>query len=269
MPTNTSANSILNRFSLSGKTAVVTGGAGLYGRQIVRAIAQAGATTYMASRDVQSLQDLASQYREEELDVHALSLDLASESSILNLHQAVLDRSGAVDVLINNAVARPMMEGFHADAHLFDQSMHINATGLFIISRAFADTMAERGSGGSIINIASIQGMIAPDPVLYEGTDMAGYIPDYFFHKAGMIQFTRFLASYYGPRGGIRCNAVSPGGYGEDAHPTHLEQYNRRTCLQRRANDTDLMGAIVFLASDASQYITGTNLPVDGGYTAM
>jgi NAD(P)-dependent dehydrogenase (short-subunit alcohol dehydrogenase family) len=106
------------------------------------------------------------------------------------------------------------------------------------------------------------------EPANYRGTDMLNWCPDYFFHKGGMVNLTRFQASYYGQRG-IRVNAIHPGGLGSMGHPEQfVKNYSERTCLGRMANDTDLMGIIVFLASDASKYITGTNIPVDGGYTA-
>jgi NAD(P)-dependent dehydrogenase (short-subunit alcohol dehydrogenase family) len=127
--------------------------------------------------------------------------------------------------------------------------------------------MAEQGSG-SIINIGSIQGMVGPDGELYEGMDFHGFVPDYFFHKGGMVNFTRFVASYYGPRN-VRCNCISPGGLASHRTPDRFaERYSGRTLLGRMASGTDLMGSIVFLASDASAYVTGVNLPVDGGYTA-
>jgi NAD(P)-dependent dehydrogenase (short-subunit alcohol dehydrogenase family) len=110
--------------------------------------------------------------------------------------------------------------------------------------------------------------MVAPDPTIYRGTTMNGWYPDYFFHKGGMINFTRFIASYYGEKN-VRCNCLSPGGFRTEKHPAaFVRQYGDRTFLGRLANDTDLMGAAVFLASDASAYVTGVNLPVDGGYTA-
>jgi len=255
-------------FDLTGRVAVVTGGAGRYGRQIVAALAEAGAETYTASRNLQSQEELARSHRDKGEKVFALQYDQGDESSILALRDEVLRRSGKVDVLVNNCVYRPMRR-FSDDASLFADSMRVNATGLFIITRAFGDAMAERGQGGSIINIGSIQGMVGPDPFLYVGTDMTPFQPDYFFHKAGMINFTRFVASYYGRRGGIRCNCIAPGGYGTDEPEPHLKAYNARTCLGRRADDTDLKGAIVFLASDASRYVTGALIPVDGGYTAL
>jgi NAD(P)-dependent dehydrogenase (short-subunit alcohol dehydrogenase family) len=258
---------ILDSFSLNGKVALVTGGAGLYGRQIVAALAEAGAKTYCASRSTGALADLADEHRANGRDVEPMHMDLAEESSILALRDEIVERSGRLDILVNNAVARPMSNGYQDDAAAFAESMRVNATGLFIITRAMGDIMAEAGSG-SIINIGSIQGMVGPDPTIYEGTTIHGFYPDYFFHKGGMINYTRFTASYYGPKG-VRCNCVSPGGLFNAKMPeTFVRQYSARTLLGRLANSTDLMGVIVFLASDASVYITGANIPVDGGYTA-
>jgi NAD(P)-dependent dehydrogenase (short-subunit alcohol dehydrogenase family) len=258
---------LLDRFSLKGKTALVTGAAGIAGAQIARAVAEAGAETFIASRQLDALESTAAVLREEGLSVTALQFDQGDEASILALRDEIVGRSGGLDILVNNAVARPMKDGYDGDLATFADSMRINATGLFSITRAFGDGMAEQGRG-SIINIGSIQGMVAPDPAVYKGTSMHGWYPDYFFHKGGMLNFTRFTASYYGAKN-VRCNCISPGGIQTENHPeTFVENYSERTFLGRLASDTDLMGAVVFFASDASAYITGTNLPVDGGYTA-
>jgi NAD(P)-dependent dehydrogenase (short-subunit alcohol dehydrogenase family) len=258
---------VLDTFSLHGKVALVTGGAGLYGRQIVAALAEAGARTYVAARNVEVLRVLAAEHREQGCDVRALQYDQGDEASVLALRAAIVAESEHCDILVNNAVARPMKKAYRDDAAAFAESMRVNATGLFVITRAFGDLMAERGSG-SIINIGSIQGMIGPDPTLYRGTTMSGFYPDYFFHKGGVINFTRFIASYCGANG-VRCNCVSPGGFRTDSHPeVFVRQYSDRTFLGRLANSTDLKGVIVFLASDASLYLDGVNIPVDGGYTA-
>jgi NAD(P)-dependent dehydrogenase (short-subunit alcohol dehydrogenase family) len=259
--------SILDRFSLSGKVALLTGGAGLYGRQLVSALAEAGADTWIGSRNVEPLEKIAAEHRDRGLQVRALQLDQADEPSVLRVRDEILRQSGRIDILVNNAVSRPMLKaGYRDEASTFAESMRVNATGLFIITRAIGDAMAERG-GGSIVMIGSIHGMIGTDPTLYEGTNLSGWYPDYFFHKGGMINFTRFIASYYGARN-VRCNCVSPGGFFNHHPEPFLGRYCARTFLGRMANDADLQGAVVFLASDASVYITGTNLPVDGGYTA-
>lgn len=258
---------VLDSFSLAGKTALVTGGAGIAGRQLVRAMAEAGATTFVASRNLDSLKTLQETFKANGLSIIPLQYDQAEEDSILALRDAILAKTGRIDVLINNSVLRPMKGAYQDDAANFDKSMQVNATGLFMITRAMGDVMAAQGKG-SIVNIASIQGVIGPDPTIYEGTDMSGWYPDYFFHKGGMINFTRFIASYYGAKG-VRCNAMSPGGVQTDDHPeAFVKHYSDRTFLGRLINQTDLMGTAVFLASDASAYVTGVNLMVDGGYTA-
>ncbi|MFA5205510.1 MAG: SDR family oxidoreductase [Lentisphaeria bacterium] len=257
--------SVLDLFSLRGKVALVTGGAGGYGRQIVRALAEAGARTYIASRHLDALEAVAAEHRAEGHDVRALCLDQGDEASILAVREAIKKESGALHILVNNAVARPVRKGVFDEAANIDESMHINGTGLIVITRAMGELMAD---GGSIINIGSMMGLVGVEPLNYRGTEMHGWYPDYFFHKGGMTNLTRFFASYYGSRG-IRVNCIHPGGLRSPTQPeAFVRNYSERTCLGRLANDTDLMGAILFLAADASRYVTGTNLPVDGGYTA-
>ncbi len=258
---------VLDSFSLNGKTALVTGGAGLYGRQIVESLAEAGAETWMASRNTEALESYAVELRDRGLTVLTHAVDQGNEDSIRALKAAIEKRSGRLDILVNNAVARPM-KGYDDSIDAFHESMRINATGLFAMTRIMGDFMAENENGGSIVNIGSIMGMIGPDPTNYKDTSMSGWYPDYFFHKGGMINFSRFVASYYGDKG-IRCNTASPGGLFQDTMPEpFVRQYSERTLLGRLADSSDLKGIIVFLASDASRYITGANIPVDGGYTA-
>jgi NAD(P)-dependent dehydrogenase (short-subunit alcohol dehydrogenase family) len=261
MPANRKA---LELFDLTGKVALVTGGAGLYGRQIVEALAEAGARIFMASRNLDKLALQAEVFRQAGLDVSALEFDQGSEASAERLLQTLGDAAGGVDILINNAVLRPMPD-WSSPAGDFARSMEVNATGLFIITRLFGEHMARRG-GGSIVNVGSIQGLVGPDFTLYEGLDW-GVAPDYFFHKGGLVQLTRFAASKLG-RQGVRVNAIVPGGFFNHQDPSFVERYNARTFLGRMAGDSDLKGVIVFLASDASAYVTGAQICVDGGYTA-
>jgi len=255
---------VLDSFRLDDKVALVTGGAGLYGRQIAEALAEAGAKTFMASRDLAALEKQAQLFRDRGLNVTAVAYDQANEASIAELHEQIVARAGRVATLVNNAVARPMAS-WSDSLDAWRQSMKVNATGLFQITRVFADHMAERG-GGSIINIGSIQAAVGPDFTLYEGLGW-DIPPDYFFHKGGMVQLTRYVASKWGHRG-VRCNTLSPGGFFDNQDPVFVERYCQRTFLGRMANLSDLKGAVVFLASDASAYVTGMNLVVDGGYTA-
>jgi NAD(P)-dependent dehydrogenase (short-subunit alcohol dehydrogenase family) len=180
------------------------------------------------------------------------------------LLEHVLQTAGHVDILVNNAVARPMKDWADPIA-AWEESMRINATGVFVMTRCFGDHMAANG-GGSIVNVGSMQGMVGPDFSLYQEVGWS-VPPDYFFHKGGMIQLTRFAASKLGPRG-VRCNVICPGGFFNGQDSRFVKRYEERTMLGRMANESDLKGAIVFLASDASAYITGAVLPIDGGYTA-
>lgn len=256
---------VIDTFRLNGKTALMTGGAGLYGQQIARALAMAGAKTFMASRNLEKLDKQAQIFRDEGLDVTAYQLDQGDEKQILKLRDRLNEETGGVDILVNNAVIR-CMNSWEDDADHLRQSLDVNITGVFMMTRAFGDQMAARG-GGSIINIGSIYGMVSQDYSLYEGTDMHGDIPDYWMHKGSMVQFTRFAAAKLGPHG-VRVNTVSPGGLFNNQNPIFVKRYNARTFLGRMANQTDLMGTIVFLASDASAYVTGVNIPVDAGFTA-
>lgn len=258
---------VLDTFSLKGKVALVTGGAGLYGRQIVAALAQSGATTYMAARDQSKLEAVAEQERAAGNDVTALPLDLSSDESIEALHRTIFERSGRCDVLVNNAVTRSATDGWDHDLEDYDRSLRVNASALFKITSLFGKSMAAN-KAGSVINIGSMMGMVGVEMGNYLGTDMnPNPSPIYFYEKGGMINFTRWAASILG-KDNVRVNCLSPGGLFSNQPEPFVQNYSDRTQLGRMANETDLMGAIVFLASDASAYITGTNIPVDGGYTA-
>lgn len=259
--------SVLETFSLEGKVALVTGGAGLYGLQIVAALAEAGAETYIAARNKEKLEAVAEEERGRGFNVTAMHLDLALDSSIEQLHADIIARSGACDVLVNNAVTRSANSGWDHELESYDKSLHVNASALFKITQIFAETMKPRKSG-SIINIGSMMGMVGIEMANYTGTDMqADPSPIYFYEKGGMLNFTRWAASVLGPDN-VRVNCLSPGGLESGQPAQFIQNYNARTQLGRMANQSDLKGAIVFLASDASAYVTGTNIPIDGGYTA-
>ena len=259
---------VLDTFSLKGKVALVTGGAGFYGRQIVAALAEAGAETYIAARGVEALEQVAKEECDAGNNVFALKLDLADEASIQQLYDDIIARSGRLDILVNNAVTRSACDGWDNPLEEFDKSLHVNASALFKITQLFADNMKKQQSG-SVINIGSMMGMVGIEMGNYKGTEMQDNpSPIYFYEKGGMINFSRWAASILGPYN-IRVNCLSPGGLQSADHPLEfVKNYNERTQLGRMANSTDLKGVIVFLGSDASAYITGTNIPVDGGYTA-
>jgi NAD(P)-dependent dehydrogenase (short-subunit alcohol dehydrogenase family) len=252
---------------LKGKVALLTGGAGMYGRQIAEALAEAGAVTYIASRNLAEPEKVAESLRAGGNDVTALGLDLEDEASIRALVAEIVRRSGRLDVLVNNAVTRCACASWDQPMEVFDKSLHVNASALFCLTRLAGEEMKKAG-GGSVINIGSYMGLRGPDPLNYAGTDMGvNPSPIYFFEKGGMVNFTRFAASVLGPHG-IRVNAVHPGGFLNNQPEAFIKNYSANTMLGRLASASDLKGVIVFLASDASCYLTGTNIPVDGGYTA-
>jgi len=252
-------------FSLRGKIILLTGGAGLYGRGLTAMLAEAGATLILAARDVSKLQAVAAEEMAKGHQVFAEQLDQGDEESILALHERVISRFGPLDGLVNNAVLRPM-KGARGGAAQFAESMRVNATGVMLMHHVFGRTMADTGRG-SIVNIGSIQGMIGPSYELYEGTSMGDMPPDYFFHKGGMVNLTRFYAALYGPKS-VRVNCLAPGGFFNRQPESFLKRYCENTMLGRMADESDLGGSVIFLLSDASRYITGVNLPIDGGYTA-
>lgn len=257
--------SFLNRFSLKNKVIILTGAAGLYGRGLTTRLASAGAHVVIASRNLNKLNAVAEEESAMGHSVTAEALDLASQESVQQLAKNVSKRFGRIDGLVNNAYLRVMKGGPVGPVEQWEESLRANATGLLNITRTCGEIMCGQGNG-SIVNIGSIMGVVGPNPWLYEGTPMSAP-PDYFYNKGGMLQLTRYFGSYYGPRN-VRVNCLSPGGYSNNQDPNFLEKYEKMTMLGRMADDDDLAGAVIFLLSDASSYITGANLPVDGGYTA-
>ena len=260
---------VLESFSLKGKVALVTGGAGLYGRQIVAALAEAGAETYIASRDKEKLEIVAKEERDRGYNVTAMKLDLSSDESIENLKKNVITKAGKCNILINNAVAQEFgNKHWEHKLEEYDKSLHVNASALFKITYLFAEEM-KKNKEGSIINIGSMKGSVGVEMANYFDTDMSpADSPIYFYEKGGIHSFTRWAASILGPYN-IRVNCLAPGGFKVPEHPERfVKNYSDRTQLGRMANDVDMKGPIIFLASDSSAYLTGTVIPVDGGYTA-
>ena len=258
---------ILDTFSLKGYIAVVTGGAGpKFGSSISEALAEAGATVIVASRSLAKNQEFVAELKDRNFTAHAEELDITDVDSIEALKQRLTKRFSQIDVLVNSAVVASGGGFDEQTPQCWESSAKGNMVGLFALCKAFIPSMVKQEKG-SIINISSIYGIVANDPSLYEDTDMK-QPPDYTFVKGGMINFTRYLATYYG-RKGIRANCICPGGYFNNQPDPFLSRYEQRVPLGRMLNNDDLKGAVVFLASDASRYVTGTTLMVDGGWTAL
>ncbi len=255
----------LPSFSLQDKVILLTGAAGLYGRGLAAALAETGTTLIIASRNADKIDAVAAEETARGHRVFAETFDQGDEASVTALRARIAARFGCLHGLVNNSVLRPM-RGANGTAAQFAESMRVNATGVMLMHRVFGQAMADAGRG-SIVNIGSIQGMIGPSYELYEGTNIGDLPPDYFFHKGGMVNLTRFYAGLYGPRQ-VRVNCLAPGGFFNRQPEAFVKRYCEHTMLNRMADSQDLGGAVVFLLSDASTYITGVNLPVDGGYTA-
>ena len=255
----------LQRFDLKGRVILLTGGAGLYGRGLASDLAETGARLIIAARSLEKLQAVEAEARDRGLDVTAMELDQGSEASVIALRDRITREFGGLDGLVNNAVARPM-KGANGSVAQWEESMRVNATGIMLMHRHFGSAMAARGSG-SIVNIGSIFFKDTATTEIYTGTTMGDMPPDYFFHKGGMVNLTRFYAALYGPQS-VRVNCLAPGGFFNDQPEPFLSRYAEHTMLGRMADPTDLGGAVIFLLSEASRYITGVNLPVDGGYTS-
>lgn len=263
-------------FSLEGKTVVVTGALGLIGRRHCEAVAQFGANVIVADLNGEACAAFAA-----ELPTPSLghSLDVVDSESITTLRDAALARFGHLDVLVNNAAINDMFENPAIAAEqsrfesypleMWQKSLDANVTGVFLCSQILGTPMAEQGNG-SIINIASTYGIVAPDQSLYQTPDGRQPFyksPAYPTTKGAVIAFTRFLAAYWG-HAGVRVNTLSPGGVENNQQEYFVRNYSARTMLGRMAVPADYQGALVFLASDASAYMTGANLVVDGGWTA-
>jgi NAD(P)-dependent dehydrogenase (short-subunit alcohol dehydrogenase family) len=257
--------SALATFSLKDKVVLLTGAAGLFGRGLASALAEAGATLIVASRNADKVRAVADEETARGYRVYAEGFDQGDEASIISLKARIEERLGVLHGLVNNSVLRPM-NGANGSVGQWEESMRVNATGVMLMHRIFGSAMADAGRG-SIVNIGSIQGIIGPSYELYEGTTMGDLPPDYFFHKGGMLNLTRFYAALYGPKG-VRVNCLSPGGFFNHQPELFVKRFSEHTMLNRMAHERDLGGALIFLLSDAAGYITGANLPVDGGYTA-
>ena len=251
--------------SLKDRVCLVTGGAGRYGRCIVEGLAEADGTVVVASRNLENCEKTAAAFRSGGLNVHALHVDQADHESVLALKAALRESFGGLDVFVNNSVARPM-KGYRGPLEQFAESMRVNATGMFDITREMTDLLEERG-GGSIIHISSMFGMFGPDLSNYEGTDMGDPAPDYFFHNAGLINLARYQARVLADKN-VRANCICPGGLlARSIQPDRfIENYTKKVPAGRRlANTDDIKGLVVFLASDASAYVNGESILMDGG----
>jgi len=252
-----------NLFSCKDKVAIVTGGYGLIGREIAIALNEFGAKVFIADlskNDPSIIKDKNS--------IEFIHFDITSETIMSKALNAIIKQYGKIDIFINSAYPKTKDWGEKLEKVLFESwKMNLNdhLGGYFLSSRMAAEQM-KRFGGGTIINIASIYGMVGPDFSIYENTDITMPVA-YSAIKGGIISFTKYLATYYAENS-IRANVISPGGILDRQPESFIQKYAKKTPLGRMGHPTDVAGAAIFLASDASSYITGQNIVVDGGWTA-
>ena len=260
--------------------AVVTGGAGLLGLEFCRTLAQAGARVVIAEIDFLAAQALADALAREDLpEVLPLQTDVTSPASTQNMVELTLQAYGRLDILVNSAALDPKFDPLHGSDQntsafedypllAWNQALEVNLTGAFLCCQAATRPMLVQGKG-VIINLSSIYGLSGPDQRLYQRPGSPPqYKPAYYsVTKWGILGLTQYLATYFAGKN-IRVNAISPGGVYNGHDEAFVKSYSAKTVLGRMAAVDDMNGALLFLASDASRYMTGANLVVDGGWTA-
>jgi 2-deoxy-D-gluconate 3-dehydrogenase len=266
---------IQSAFDLSGRVALVTGAAGLLGRQFCRTLAEAGASVALVDLNQAALAEAAAPLGEKALAVPA---DVSDKQSVASAVEQVVGRFGRLDILVNSAALDPKFDVGEAGKHTssfedysletWQKALNVNLTGAFLFSQAAARQMLTR-QAGVIVNICSTYGLGGPDQRIYQQKGKpASYKPvDYTVTKAGILGLTKYLATYYAGKN-IRVNALTPGGVYNAQDEEFVQAYSARTVLGRMARQDEMNGALLYLASDASSYMTGANLVVDGGWTA-
>jgi NAD(P)-dependent dehydrogenase (short-subunit alcohol dehydrogenase family) len=264
-------------FDLSGRTAVITGGCGILGRRFAEGLAEFGADVAILDLDHQAVEGVASEISAR----HAVrskgyACDITEPEAVRRAAESIETDLGPVSILLNNAASKTRdADAFFAPVATFSletwrEIMAVNLDGMFNVAQVFGTLMAGRGYG-SIVQTASIYGLMAPDQRIYEGSEYLGRAINtpavYTASKAGVIGLTKHLATYWAGQG-VRVNALTPGGVESGQNDTFKQRYGARVPLGRMARADEMVGAVLFLASDAASYVTGQNIAVDGGLSA-
>ena len=265
-------------FDLSGKTAIVTGAVGILGSRFCRGLAEFGAKVAVVDLDQERCSAFAAEL-EKDYGTPAIGVacNIAEPDSVAAMVGQIVDRFGAIHVLHNNAASKSSdLDAFFATTEDYSLAewrkiMSVNVDGMFLVAQAVGGQMQKQGTGGSIIQTSSIYGLVSSDKRIYEGSFYLGrQISNpavYSTSKAAVVGLTRYLAANWGDQG-IRVNALVPAGVESGQNDTFKARYSARVPLGRMANGDEMVGALVYLASDASSYVTGHCLVVDGGLSA-
>ncbi|NWG34634.1 MAG: SDR family oxidoreductase [Chloroflexi bacterium] len=272
---------IQEKFDLSGRVAVITGGAGLLGAEFCRTLAEAGASVAVVDLNAASANGTADTLSKSGYHALAVPTDITQPDSVRAMVETVLSAFGQLDILVNSAALDPKFDPDAAAKGIapgafenyplddWNAALNVNLTGMFLVTQACVQPMLAQGKRGSIVNICSTYGLNGPDQRIYvrEGQRVAFKPVYYTVTKAGVLGFTKYLAAYYAGTE-IRVNALTPGGVFNNHEEYFVRNYAAKTILGRMANKDEMNGALLFLASDASSYMTGNNVIVDGGWTA-
>lgn len=265
-------------FDLTGKVAVVTGGAGILGQHFCAGLAESGAKVAVVDLQAAKATELARKIRDDySTQAIGIACDVSKSESVEAMVEQVISEFGEINILHNNAAGKSEdLDAFFASFEDYSleqwrQIMSVNLDGMFLVAQALGKQMVTQEKGGSIIQTASIYGVMAPDRRIYDGSFYLGRQIDspavYSASKAGVIGLTKYLASYWAEQK-IRVNTLTPGGVESGQNSEFQQKYSARVPLGRMAKPTEIVGALLYLASDASSYVTGQNLIVDGGLSA-
>lgn len=255
---------------IAGKRVLLVGATGVLGRVYADALVKDGVQLAIADRRQSDVLELA-----RELDCMGLVVDVTDETSVCDMVQQAVDALGGLDGVVSNAAATSEGLKEHGNAfspfenyplNVWQQTIDVNLTGTFLVIREAGRHLLEQGSGGSIVTVSSIYGLVGPDHRIYEDQSFKSF-PGYSASKAGVIGLTRWLATWWAQKG-IRINCLVPGGVYNDHNESFARAYSNRTPMGRMARKEELTGMLVYLLSDASSYCTGQQFVVDGGFTA-
>ena len=265
-------------FDLTGRTALVTGGLGILGRRFCRGLATFGANVAVVDLDAEAARAFATELAADHgVAAVGVACDVAEPSSVRAMVATVTETLGPIHVLHNNAASKSVdLDAFFAPFEDYSleewrRIMAVNIDGMFLVAQAVGARMIDQGTGGSIVQTSSIYGIRAPDPRIYEGSEYLGRAINtpgvYAASKAAVTGLTRYLATRWAGHG-IRVNTLVPGGVESGQNDAFKRRYADRVPMGRMARADEMVGALLFLASDASSYVTGQELVVDGGLSA-
>jgi NAD(P)-dependent dehydrogenase (short-subunit alcohol dehydrogenase family) len=263
--------------SLNGKTAIITGGAGILGKYFSEGLASCGSHVVVVDLNKNAAEILASDLtRRYGQQCISIECDVSEPASVNSMVDGVVKQFGDIHVLHNNAASKSSdLEAFFApfEEYTLDQWQEVtkvNLDGMFLVAQAVGRKMVEQNKGGSIIQTASIYGLLAPDPRIYQGSSYMGRAINtpavYSASKAAVIGLTKHLATYWAEKN-IRVNCLTPGGVESGQNDSFKEKYSNRVPLGRMAQPEEMVGALLYLASNASSYMTGQNIIIDGGWS--